>query len=252
MVQYKKYAKKQFGRAKQAAKKRYFKGGKVALNTAKIGQIMSDVQKLKLMVNAEKKRIDGGNEVPISVGAIGANLLDSGYFAQRQLFLVPEGTGHRQKNGNSIKCHSFHMDVRITQQTQLNELRGTMYVVRMREPQNVTSPDDLVSKFLVPSAFDDRYDEFSPRNYENMTDFTVVAKQKLFLPADDITGAGPTKNYSVGGRLNFHQRTKETAGINTVYDTNELAIIIVADKGSTLNNSGFKFEWKGTMYFYDN
>ena len=127
-------------------------------------------------------------------------------------------------------------------------------MVRIQEPQTVLSTDDLLEKFLSISAFDSTYDFHSPRNYENFPDFKIVAQKNVTIPADSLENVVGTKTITMGGRLNFHQRTKENPGPHTVYDTNELAMIIVADRGTVLGEAPTPtgVGMKGTLYFYDN
>jgi hypothetical protein len=248
----KKTVRKGVSKAVTAVKKRYFKGGKVSIGNAKLAQMARDVAMLKLEVNAEKKRIDDENETPIVVQQTGTGLATSGYYVERELFIIPEGTGHREKNGNSIKCNSYHIDLKITNLSSPNGFRGKIFLVRLKEPQFFLSNDDIIRRFLTLSAFADRYDYNSPRNYENMNDFQVVGYKNVSFPVDSITGQNPDKILQIGGKLNFHQRTKEVAGVATSYDTNELCLIMVADRGGGGAGDQMGVQWKGTLYFYDN
>lgn len=248
----KKTVRKGVSKAVTAVKKRYFKGGKVSIGNAKLAQMAKDVAMLKLEVNAEKKRIDDENETPIIVAQTGSGLNTSGYYVGRELFIIPEGTGHREKNGNSIKAHSYHMDLLIKSFNSGAGFRGKIFLVRLKEPQFFTSNDDIIRRFMTLSAFNDKYDFNSPRNYENMNDFQVLGYKNLYFPPDQITGTNPDKILKMGGKLNFHQRTKEVAGVATSYDTNELCLIAVGDRGSIAANDQMTIQWKGTLYFYDN
>ncbi|WP_445779358.1 hypothetical protein, partial [Shewanella sp.] len=71
MVQWKstrKYAKRQVARAGKFAKKRYFKGK--GYRKPKITQIISDVNKLKHLLNVEKKTHLVEERTPITMGLI--------------------------------------------------------------------------------------------------------------------------------------------------------------------------------------
>jgi len=251
----KKMVKKGISKGVTAVKKRYFKGGKVSIGNAKLAQMAKDVAMLKLEVNAEKKRIDKENELAIVVGQVGNLDSASGYYVERELFEIPEGTGHRQKNGNSIKCHSYHIDLLITNKLSTSGFRGKIFLVRLKEPQFFNTNVDIISRFLTKSAFADRYDFNSPRNYENINDFQVIGYKNIYFPPDQVNGQNPDKILQMGGKLNFHQRTKEVAGVATSYDTNELCLIMVADRGANNNVAlaeHMTVQWKGTLYFYDN
>lgn len=246
----KRYAKK----GVKALKKRYFKGGKVKAKNVKLVQIAKDVSVLKSMVNAEKKRIDEPNELAYEVAQIGTGLNSSGFMVKRNLFEVPTGLGHREKNGNSIKAHSYHIDFRARAMNTVQSLRLKVMLVLAKEPQNLTTSDDIISKLLKPSAFNDKYDILSPRNYENMNDFRIIASKNIYLKADTEPNQTDSRIFSMGGTLGFHQRTKEVAGAYTNYDTNELILVALAERGD-INAPQYDFvrlEFTGTLYFYDN
>lgn len=243
---------KKFGKKiGNAAKRRYFKGGKPSLRNTKIVQIAKDVNMLKNMVNAEKHRITTSGTYQFA--ETGPSALSSGYYVQRELFLAPQNITNTGRVGNSIKCHSYHMDLRFTQQSSAtNEIRGKVYLISIRDPQTVISNTDIITKFLQPSVFDNKYDYHSPRNYENYTDFKILSQKNIFLPADSISGHVATRNVTMGGKLNFHQRYKVSPQAHSVFDTNELAIIFVADSGDLAASNGISVQYSGTMYFYDN
>lgn len=232
------------------AKKRYIKGGNL-----KINQVIKDVSALRAMVNAEKKRIDEPLDLVYNLAQEGTGLNSSGFVVKRELFVIPEGTGHRQKNGNSIRCHSFHLDVKCSAISTIQALRAKIMLVRLKEPQLFTTSDDIISKFLVPSAFNNKYDIMSPRNYENFSDIEIVASKNVYLPGDTEPNQTSTKIFSLGGKLGFHQRTREVAGAYSSYDTNELCLIAVAERGSNSAVPIFdviRLEFTGSLYFYDN
>jgi hypothetical protein len=83
----------------------------------------------------------------------------------------------------------------------------------------------------------------------------VIGYKNIYFPPDQVNGQNPDKILQMGGKLNFHQRTKEVAGVATSYDTNELCLIMVADRGANNNVAlaeHMTVQWKGTLYFYDN
>lgn len=233
-------------------KKRYFKGGKVKPKNIKLLQIAKDVATLKEIVNAEKKRIDdNGGDIVAQSGSYASN---SGFYVHREVFIMPEGTGHRERNGNSIKCHSYHIDLRLEQQNTDQTLKAKVFLVRIKEPQNIVSNDDLIQKMFIVSPFDTRYDYTSSRNYENMTDFAIVGYKHITLKNDDFPTEVPRRDAQMGGRLTFHQRTLEVAGAVSTYSTNELALVVLVDRGNTtaVPPPCISLQWKGTMYYYDN
>lgn len=249
-----KWIKKRGKKIVKNLKKRYFKGGKVKPKNIKLLQIAKDVATLKEIVNAEKKRIDEPNELAYEIAQTGTGLNSSGFMVKRNLFEVPIGTGHREKNGNSIKAHSYHLDFRANAMATVQSLRLKVFLVCAKEPQNLTTSDDIISKLFLPSAFGNKYDIQSPRNYENMNDFRIIASKSIYLKGDTEPNQTDSRIFSLGGRLNFHQRTKEVAGSYTTYDTNELILVALAERGD-VNSPKYDYvrlEFTGTMYFYDN
>lgn len=249
----KKYAKKVVKATGKQLKRRYFKKATPSLNNLRINQVAKDVAVLQSLVNAEKKRVEEPSDQIYTVGQLGLNLNSSGFIIKRAVFEMPEGTGHRERNGNSIKCHSYHMDIRVKSLNSINMNRMKFYLVKMREPQQHTTINDIVSKFLLPSAFNGKYDYMSPRNYEHYNDFEVIGMKNIYLKPDSITNETPSVVTSIGGKLNFHQRIRETAGTYTNYDLNELFVLAVCERGNTVTPSEeLTLEFTGTMYYYDN
>lgn len=254
----KKTGRKYGQKAKQFAKKRYFRKGKPSFANAKIMQMAKDVNMLKSMVNAEKKSVDMEKYIATvgqtGSGATGSNPTNSGHFALLDVFYTAQDSdvtnnAHR-RHGNSIKCHSYHIDFRCKSKSNINAQRCTIYLVRF-DREAIVSHLDLADLVLRPSVFDNKYDVHSPMNYENAKQFTVIAQRKVFIPADSDTGVEGTKYVEMGGKLGFHQRYLDgSASI----DSNQFGILIVGDDGTQIgaSSSRMEIEMAGTMYYYDN
>lgn len=238
-------------------KKRYFRGK--GYKKPKLVQMAKDITMLKNMVNAEKKRVTFSHIVQVGqngTGITATNPTNSGHQVVKDLFYTPPvGTGgttpHNTRMGDSIKTCSYHIDFRVIGQNLSQPVRGTIYLVKFNH-KVISTYNDLNELVLTPSIFDTKYDIHSNLNYEEMKEFTIIAKRNVYVPADQTAGTTNTKYTKMGGKLGFHQRYE--TGTNQI-DLNELGLIYLADDGTSIASAGnrqLSIEAAGTMYFYDN
>ena len=98
--------------------------------TKNLTKLAKDINMVKAMVNAEKKRVVLSNNNQ-AVGQV-ANATGSGHFL---LDITPnptQGTGFSNKTGSSIKLHSSHFDFQLFGQTNnVSGIKVKVYIVKV-------------------------------------------------------------------------------------------------------------------------
>lgn len=269
---FKKYAKKQLKRAGGAVKKRYFKGK--GYKKPKLTQMFQDVQKLKHLLNVEKKVLTIEERTPIQMGLIVhssktlANIEGEAIYAQRDQVMrsgayinhniigtMTQGTANGQIIGERAKIVSFHMDYRVrairsADYTTVNwdkqKTKVRLYLVMMPRGDQVLTDDfsttnreeTLLSRFFDPSVFDDTYDG-TRRNIEFMKDFKVLGSKVITFNHDE-TNDQNSINLRFDGIYEGKMGGKcdhhiRYNGANLI--KNQLAIIAIPDAGEVQGTS---------------
>lgn len=257
----KKFAKKAVKTAGRYAKKRYFKGK--GYSRPKISTMVRDLNTLKSMVNAEKKRLTVSS-VNNTVAQISVNT--SGHYIVDVTPNPTQGTGYNQKSGSSIKWHSSHYDFQVWgQSANVSGMRLKLEWVKVVGLPYGTL-NDIFGKYILPNAFISGasvYDVSSNRDPDYFKNFVVIKRQYLALHPDVITGDIPVTQRSYGFKLrNHHVRNNDN---DPTLSSGQVFLLITADRGNwgatnssltsvsnTLANSGVFFSWNRTDYYYDN
>lgn len=283
----KKYARKAYRRAG----KRYFGGKKANLKNAKIGQMASDLNKIKRMLNTEKKVMTIEERTPIDIGntvhsskttasiegeAIYAqrdNVFRSGAYVKTNLIgTMTQGTANGEIVGDRAKIVSYHMDYRVkaiegtgsSQSWGKTKTKVRLFLVMMPRANQVLASDSpnnneeaLLSRFFSPSVFDDSYDG-TRRNIEHMKDFKVLnSKVVYFNHNEDNDEHSNTHKLDgiyegkFGGKCNHHIRYSGDDLIK-----NQLAMIAIPDSGVVADAADswnrFTLEYSCKLYYVDN
>lgn len=284
----KKYARKAYRRAG----KRYFGGKKASLKNAKIGKMYSDLQKVKRMLNTEKKTLLVEERTPIQMGLVvngnktSATIDGEAIYAQRDsvfrsgAYLQPnligtmtQGTADGQIVGERAKIVSFHMDYRVKAIEGTNasfdwgkqRTKVRLYLVMMPRGDQVltdgttafNTQETLLSRFCDPSAFDDSYDG-TRRNIEFMKDFKVLASKVVGFNHDENNNETDHRRFDgiyegkFGGKCSHHIRYSGDKLIK-----NQLALIAIPDSGTcanlgVTNVNHYTLEYSLKLYYVDN
>lgn len=257
----KKYARKVARKVGKAVKGRYFKGK--GYSKPRIANMVRDINTLKSMVNAEKKR-NTVSSINNNVGQVSVNA--SGHYIVDVTPNPTQGTGYNNKTGNSIKWHSSHYDFQIYgQSANVSGIKLKFEWVKVIGLP-YSSLNDIFGKYIVPNPFitgGTIYDVTSSRDPDYFKNFQVVKRTYATLRPDVITGDIPVKQFSVGFKLrNHHVRNNDN---DPTLSMGQIFLIVTADRGNwgasnstcaglsnTLANSGAFMSWERTDYYYDN
>lgn len=252
----KKYVKRQGKRAYAYAKKRYVKKGHMNL-----GKVISDVARIKQLINVEKKRVPSIilDEQPVAQTGTGVN--SSGYYFNPHIFTTTQGDTNATRNGASIKPQSFHLDLRVKRDRGISDMKLKYEVFWIPDQDKMTGiASTNVAKYYTPSTFDGKYDTNAPRNFQDMKGFKTLRKGIVYIPADN---AGSSVGYQtrmktigIGGKLTHH--IKYDVGTDNVRH-GSIGIVFTANKGDVANvssgpadESPVLVSLQGVLYFTDN
>lgn len=265
MAAFKKTVKKIARKARGKLIKRYFKKG----YRPKMGQIIKDVSALKKMVNAEKKRLTINSSITANTrynNCLGQLWDDgSGYMALDITPVPSQGSNNEQRNGSSIKWHSFHMDLCIYHQSACEmPLKLEFYFVSPAATEvNITSFPNVIwmnNSFVNSGSV---YDTYSRTNPDNFGKYKIISKRTMFIKEDTISSGTILKDYSIG--MKFKNRHVRFNGNSNTVNSGQLLLIILCsggNAGANLSNvypvpmqtarSGLHVNWTYTNYYYDN
>lgn len=207
-----------------------------------IAKLSRDVAILKPMINAEK-------EIYTALTLTAQNVdVTTPYF--QPITNVAEGTGHGQRDGESIKLHGFRWNTRFGQQNSVtNPLYAKMFLVKYIGPRGSTP---AISTFLKPD-FDGNYTCYSERNEDHYSSYIVISTTGLVkIPVDSVSGQTQyvmNKRYGLF-KKDAHQRY--SGSLATTLLTNQMYIIIVTSAGDTATSTGLKVDSQLLISFYDN
>jgi len=231
----KNYVKKQGKRLGRFVKHRYYSKKK----GIKVGQIVKDVAALKNMVNAEKKLIDMTIIPGDGVGQFTGPHADTGYYVSDITPIPTQGVTFNTRNGASIKLSSLEVRAQIIQQANTTApVVVYMYIIGVKGiPQ--TADASFVGKFINQDSmylFSDAHSLRNPMFYKN---FYVIAKKRMRLGQDMITGTmNEIKDYQFNFRIKQHVHYNYDA--NTVA-SGQLMLLLVADNGNNGGTAGSGF-----------
>lgn len=274
MSTFKKYAKKQFNRAKGYAKKRYTqKGAPLGLNMKNIAH---DISMLKKVINAEKKHFGPLMLVnPYSVGQVSINGQGSTAFVATPGTNMVEGTGRENRTGNSVKAHAFNYDFQVIAQASQKNI-ATLIFELYRVPNQIIDVGSLgtiltcLSQVYVPNKWlgdgITYYDSNSSRNPDYFKDYKLV-RRKIVRVIPDAQSNTYIKTFRVGYKPKggLHQRYAKSPSGTISYQDGQLIWIVRCSNGNaggsastvtgaaeTTAATGFDISCSMDMYFYDN
>ena len=236
MVNFNKLGKK----AGRAVKGRYFKGKGYA--APKIGRMLKDISYLKTVINPEKKYLD------TRVISAWSNLYpDSPMITSFNLTSIVQGDAANQRNGNSIKLASIHLNFDVGQDTNTSQSSYyKIYVVRYKGLQD--TPANVQPRFLAVNPITGLRDYSAPRNIEHMHDFTVIKTFSGLLKADGVTNEAPIKIHE------FHKNDQTHVRWDSAHllQEGEIYIFGVSSFGADVSDNGLRFRLSARVFYYDN
>lgn len=249
MGKFMKYAKKtavKIGKAAYgAAKKRYVtKGGPNVKNIAK------DVMYLKSVLNPEKKRYETGVNNAAFAQVLNSSSVTGSYLVQIPFSTgIVQGTTSSTRNGNSIKCNSIIMKIRLNQQSNcINSVRYRIIIFTIKgvpQPANA----QLLTSFYDPNIFSSVVDYNSDRNPDNYMDFQILGQRQGVVLQDSLATQTGFKDITIPIKTNKHMRWNNAGG----FEEFPVYIMAVADSGDAgTAATGLQLQYSARCYYYDN
>lgn len=227
-----KYAKK----AKKIVKRRYFKGGKYS--KPNVYTMAKDISLLRGMLNSEKKVLSVSTG-PQSYYLGQVNNNNSGHFIQGFSPNLMQGVESNQRIGSQIKLTSFHMDIQLW--AQPNAISGNRFLLEIWHV--IGQREDLanfMTQVYTPNSFTSGggpiYDLTSNRNVDNFKNYICIHRQKMYLPAEDLSGQTAMRNFNVGKRFGKNGHIVRYASPDFPDVTSgQLVLVMRADQGNAGN-----------------
>lgn len=268
-MKYVKRVKKAIRKGAGQIKRRYFKGK--GFSRPRLSNIVSDVARLKAMVNSEKKRLD----ITTALQPVGQlnGATGSGLFITDITPVPGSGSSFQQRTGASIKLHSSHMQFQILQQSaasqgvrlkiQIVQIKGTPFTSLL---PFVTQMYDL-NTFVLNAGSTVIVDYNSQLKPDSFGTYKILREKRVHIPIDPYTGALQIKTFSLGIKYNRGQgHHVRYYGDTTGISDGQIVMFITADSGnissstaSTLTgtpvqavNTGVLMSYDIKHYYYDN
>jgi len=256
----KQYAKK----AVKAVKRRYTtKKGKT-----NITKMVSDIKKLQMVLNPEKKRYNQGNVSGVTsyVQFAQVNVNAPAYFGLDITPIPAQGITDITRNGDSIKLHSQDLKFNFIYQSGcLSDMRVKYYVLQTLGVTYGTVGSAILD-FFNPNSFNGLYDMNCDRNYDKIGTLKIVRQGSWFFKGPDQNNVVDRSVYSKRIGLKYKNHHIKFVNNTTTVGTGQLFLIMFTDRGNsnTVNsstvpnipitavNTGLDVNYDFTSFFYDN
>jgi len=234
-----KYAKRVIKKVGRVVKKRYFKGK--GYTNPKLSTMARDINIMKSMVNAEKEiyTAHSASNVAFSPTSPIFVAIDN----------TTEGTGHGQRDGESIKLHGYRWNLRFSQQTSAQGPQFIkIYLVKYIGPRGGVP---AISTFLK-ADFDGNFSYHSERNEDHYTSYNVIKTISTKIQADTVSGINMYNVKKVYGRFKGKTHQRYSGTLPTTLLTDQMYIIAVASNGTIGTSSAVTYDSQLLVSFYDN
>jgi hypothetical protein len=259
---------KQVKKVSRAVKKRYFKGK--GFSKPKLLQMYNDIQRVRKIVNSEKKQFTLSNTAGTyrSVGAVNGNASGADVFACQPY--PSQGTGDSNRTGDSIKVVSGVIDLRFIQQgSTINDTELSIELWYTAKPQTDMSSNFMKLLYMNDPTFGGSgiVTLSSHINQDYRPLFRKLAQRRLTVKADQLTGARDITNLRIPISFNkgygMHLTYIEGSAASSV---GQFALIVRANRGNQHNattstlagaidtapDTGINYAYNITWYYYDN
>lgn len=254
-----KYVRKAKRAVGKAIKKRYYPNNKL-----NISKIASDVALVKRMLNAEKKTITNTIQGQVFGQLIGNS---SGYHSNDITPVPIQGNGASQRQGQSIKICSFHLNMQVIQQVSPNQPCNYKLMIFKIKGDPMVSPGTFANEHWYTNAFVGGggviIDSNSQVNPNHFGDADLIYYKRFTVKGDTAANQVQFRSLSLGKKLNHHIRYD--GDTNTVTQ-GQLYMFLMCDSGnasptvaSTLTNipvgginTGATVNYQLRWYYYDN
>jgi hypothetical protein len=215
---------------------------------------VKDVERIKQLINVEKKRVPCHALDDYAVAQTGSQPAGSGCYFDPHIFHTTQGMTNATRNGASIKPQSFHLDLRVKRVNGFSAQKLKYEIFWIPDQDKMTGlSGSNVTKYYLPSTFDGTYDTNSSRNFEEMSGFRTIRKGTVYLAANtNADNQLQMKTVGIGGKLKHH--IKYDVGTDNVRH-GSIGIVLTANRGHTTgtgDNSPLLVSLQGTLYYTDN
>lgn len=236
---YRKQIKRAVRASASAVKGRYFEGK--GFTRPRVSNIVRDVSMLKQMVNAEKE-VFAAQTIAGSAFSPTAPLVTV-------ITNVAEGTGHGQRDGESLKLHGYRWNLRFNQQSSA---AGPQYIkawlVKYIGPRGTTP---ALSNFLKPD-FDGNLSYHSERNEDWFTSWEVISAVDTKIESDTVSGLSMYSVKKEYGRFKGKTHQRYGGPAQTDLLTDQMYAIYVCSNGTIGTSSACTVDSQLLVSFYDN
>lgn len=265
IMAFKKYVKRVARRVRGKVIKRYFNKG----YKPKIGTMVRDINMLKGLVNAEKKRINI-NDVSSQqlVGQVNG-ATTSGHYIIDVTPAPVQGTGYSDRTGNSIKWTSSYFEMQFYGETSMiNEIKLDIYLIKVNGLAQSSVGTTVPGQFFLNNPFCNAgtiYDSYCQRNPDYFKNFRVLRRIKTSVKSDSISGETSLRSVNFGLKLKNHH-CKWQANTTTLTE-GQVCLLIVCNNGNcstttnctisqgvptTAMSTGLLYNYNINHYFIDN
>ena len=250
--------------AKKAVKKRY--GFNKASKGIKYGKMATDVAKLAMMINAEKKVF---NQIFTNQNLGQVNGNSTGALCYDVTPLIPQGASQDERNGASVKLHTALYQFQFTQLASLT-INQKIIIEFWKTMGTTLTTADLITKTFDNATFSTVIDTNSPRQQANFSDFQLIRRVIKTLPADQISQS-TTITFDVPIKFNrgkgHHIRLVKTLSSSPTADITNGQIYMTVRAGvgnanaittstlavpETATNTGSVMRFAYRTWYYDN
>lgn len=223
-------------RAGRFAKRRYYKGGKLSSS-----RVMRDVQQLRSLINVERKFLDL-QLAPTAIAGSGAGnvVLMNG---------IAQGADYNQRNGNSIKMNSVHIEGFLTlDASQANDCIKLSLILDRQPNGTIATFGDCYDLTTVPGSI-------ALRNSDTVDRYKVLKTKDVVLST-----AGKTKvffkflykfpNHGSKDSMDGHVKYNNTTAAVGSITSNALYFMYCGTLATGATNSGISYSLR--LRYIDN
>lgn len=242
--------------AGRALKKRYVSRGGL-----RVGRIAKDVQFLKSIINAEKKRVVFSTTTSL-VGQVSGN--STGAYSVDMTPIPAEGVTLSTRNGSSIKLSSTWFRFQFYGMANTaQKIKGKIWIVQvMGTPQTASTALGQMFNTSMSGVID--YNSNFDPDYRGQ--YKILRCKPFTIQSDSVSGLTQIQDVTFGIRYNrgkgHHVRYNDDT---TTLSNGQLLIFITADSGNTNGvtastqpvpitgvNTGLVFNQYHINYYFDN
>lgn len=224
-------------------------------------RLINDVQRIKSMLNSEKKELKF-LPTTATIGQVqGAGF---GHYIQDITPVMSQGITGQTRNGISIRVNSFVLKGQLIQQSaavQSQKIRVEIFLNKSTPLSTV----GLISSIYDVNPLNNLYDINAPRAIDTYKNWVKVASRRFNIGQDNQSGVTGFRDMVLPLKFKSYRVKYDSDNTNTVTN-GQLIMVITADSGNTSNatastlttipvtavNTGSTLNYYMQYWFYDN